>query len=158
MSAANRKDLIERLAALPRRVEVAVRDLTDEQLDTPYGENKWTLRQVVHHLADSHLHGFARMKQVLTEDHPEMTIYEQTRYALLPDASRAPVGPSLQILGGLHERWVIMLRGVAETEWSRTGHHFRRGDMTLDDMLELYAGHGESHLAQINRLREERGW
>lgn len=158
MSAGNRGDLIERLAALPRRVEDAVGDLNDEQLDTPYGKDKWTLRQVVHHLADAHLHGFTRMKQVLTEDHPEMTIYEQTRYALLPDAYRAPIGPSLRILGGVHERWVVMLRGISDSEWGRTGHHFRRGDMSMDDLLELYASHGEGHLGQITGLRNERGW
>jgi len=153
-----RPESIARVASFPQRLIAVVEPLSDEQLDTPYAEGKWTVRQVVHHLADAHMHAFLRMKNVMTDDPPKLTEYDQVRYADLPDASHPPIGMSLMLLLGLHSRWVVFLNSLTDDDWSRSGVHFRRGRMTLDDMLRHYADHGDSHLKQITDLCSARGW
>ncbi len=154
----DRREKIERIRALPGELEEAVRGLGDEQLDTPYREGGWTVRQVVHHLADSHLNAFVRMKLILTEDHPTLKPYDQERWADRPDASETPIDPSLLILRGLHRRWVELLSGVEEAEWTRGADHPEDGRVTLEGLLRIYARHGANHVGQILQLRTARGW
>ena len=142
---------------LPAITESAVAGLTDEQLDTRYREGGWTLRQVVHHLADSHLNAFVRVKLALTEDHPRVKTYDQDLWADLPD-SKLPVESSLQILRGLHERWTVLLESLPAPAFDRTVSHPDNGDMSIDDFLRIYADHGRNHVNQIVGLRESKGW
>jgi uncharacterized damage-inducible protein DinB len=157
MNQADRQRHIGELASLPAALEAAIAGLSDEQLDTPYRDGGWTVRQVVHHLADSHINAFVRAKLMVTEEHPTLKPYEQDRWAELAD-TRLPVAPSLAILRGLHERWVTLLRSLPESAWSRTAYHPENGEMSLDDILLLYARHGSSHAAQIAALRARTGW
>jgi uncharacterized damage-inducible protein DinB len=157
MTPTERQRLIDDLAGLPAVLEAAIAGLTDAQLDTPYRDGGWTVRQVVHHLADSHINAFVRAKLIVTEDHPTLKPYDQDRWAELTDA-RLPVAPSLAILRGLHERCVVLLRSLPQPAWSRTAYHPEHGDMSLDDLLELYARHGSTHAAQIKALRARAGW
>jgi len=158
MTAEERNRLIDKIAALPGELEAAVKGLDDIQLDTPYGPGKWTLRQVVHHLADAHITAFYRFKLVLTEDHPTIKPYNQDLWAALPDTVTAPIGPSLQIVRGVHDRWSRLLKSVPETAWSRQGHHIVRGDVTLETLLAIYAEHGQKHVGSIIALRRAKGW
>ena len=157
MNRTERQQLIDELAGLPARLEEVIAGLSNAQLDTPYREGGWTVRQVVHHLADSHINAFVRAKLMLTEEHPTLKPYQQDRWAELVDV-QLPVAPSLAILRGLHERWVVLLRSLPEAAWSRTAHHPENGEMTLDDILRLYARHGSTHAAQIEALRARMGW
>lgn len=154
---AERRDLIGKIASLPDELEAAVAGLDDAQLDTPYRDGGWTIRQVVHHLADSHSNALIRMKLVLTEDHPTLKPYDQDRWALLADAA-LPLAPSLTLLRGLHERWHALLEKMPADAWSRAAHHPENGEMSLDDLLRVYAGHGRGHVGQIAGLRERKEW
>ncbi len=158
MTTADRSDLIAQIRNFPAYLENNVGDLDDEQLDTPYRVEGWTVRQVVHHLADSHINAFIRMKLALTEDAPRYKTYEQDDWARLPDTRHAPIGSSLLILRGLHERWANLLEELPAENWARKGVHPVNGDVTLDDQLAYYAEHGARHLRQITTLRESRGW
>lgn len=154
----SRSALIAEIAALPARLEAVVSNLDDVQLDTPYRTGGWTVRQVVHHLADSHMNAYIRMKLALTEDRPRFKTYEQDEWARLPD-STLPLAPSLSILRGLHERWATLLEGLpAEEIWARVGEHPESGSVTLDDLLASYTAHGARHVRQIADLRAARGW
>jgi hypothetical protein len=154
-----RLEAIAKIRNLPSAAETAVKGLSGTQLDTPYGEGKWTLRQVIHHLADSHLMAFARTKQMLAEEQPKLFAYDQNEWANTKDAGTpSPIGPSLAILRGVHERWGLLLETLPEAAWARKGIHFRRGEMTLDDLLSIYAHHGENHVKQITGLRAAKGW
>lgn len=157
MDQAERARLIDELAALPDRVEKAVAGLTDAQLDTPYRDGGWTVRQVVHHLPDSHLNAYVRMKLILTEEHPTLKPYDQDAWSRLPDAG-GPVAPSLAVLRGLHGRWTALLRALPASAWSRTAYHPENGEMSLDDLLALYGRHGATHAAQVEALRTRMGW
>lgn len=157
-TATDRSEKINRIRDLPSALENLVLDLDDAQLDTPYRDGGWTVRQVVHHLADSHLNGYARMKWILTEDRPALKTYEQDDWAKLPDYTELPIEPSLAILRGLHARWAMLLDRLPDSTWSRTAQHPEVGDVSLDDLLDLYARHGESHMGQIAKLRVTRGW
>jgi hypothetical protein len=158
MTQAERKAKIDSIRDLPGMIEGAVRGLNDKQLDTPYRQGGWTVRQVVHHLADSHMNAVTRMKLILTEDHPTLKPYDQDKWAALVDTQKAPIRSSLAIIRGLHERWIALLESVPEAAWSRTGFHPERGDVTLEGTLNTYAGHGEKHVQSILRLRAEKGW
>ena len=153
LTATARKQLIARMEELPAALESGIAGLNDAQLDATTGEAEWSIRQIVHHVADSHLVGFARMKLVLTEKKPILKPYNQDAWVHLPDAALPP-GISLDILRGLHARWSIMLAALPEESWTRTGVHLDNGLMTLDDLLEVYAGHGDAHLAQIAKTRQ----
>ncbi len=157
-TASERQALIASIQDLPSEVEAAVKGLGDAQLDTPGGEGEWTIRQVVHHLADSHMNGFVRMKLTLTEVRPTLKPYDQEEWARLPDSTDAPIEDSLSILRGLHERWTDLLESVAEGDWHRTAIHPEVGEVTLDDLLRTFANHGDNHVEQILRIRSSQGW
>jgi uncharacterized damage-inducible protein DinB len=153
-----RAELIARIRSLPDEMEAAVRDLDARQLDTPYRDGGWTVRQVVHHVADSHMNAYIRMKLILTEEHPTLKPYDQDRWAELIDTAEVPVEASLAILDGLHSRWSDLLEHLPEESWSRSAFHPENGEVTLDGILRTYAGHGAHHVGQITKLRAERGW
>lgn len=152
-----RNSKITGIRDLPPIIRLAVKGLNDDQLDTCYREGGWTVRQVVHHVADSHANAYLRFKWLVTEDHPTIKTYDQDVWAALPD-SRLPVESSLRLLDGLHERWAGFLESLPAEAWSRTGTHPERGEVTLDDLLEIYADHGAHHAGQITDLRARRGW
>lgn len=152
-----RQEWIGIVAACPARMRAAVQGLDDAQLDTPYREGGWTVRQVVHHVPDSHMNAYVRMKLGLTEDAPTIKTYEEAEWARLADAAM-PVGVSLTLLEALHERWVAILRSLDETEWKRTFRHPEWGEMTLEDALGMYAWHSRHHVAHVTGLRERQGW
>ena len=131
--------------------------LSDAQLDTPYGEGKWTIRQVVHHLADSHINAIIRFKKLLTENNPTLSTYEQDEFAKLPDIT-LPLEPSFEILRGLHQRWAVMLEGLDGSAWGRTAQHPEDGEYTLDSLLQVYAEHGVKHIGHIKGLLDREGW
>lgn len=153
-----RKENIESIRSLPERARQAVATLSDAQLDTPYRIGGWTPRQVIHHLADSHMNAFIRMKLILTEDNPTLRPYNQDEWAKLPDTVTMPVESSLMLLANLHERWSILLESVKEEQWARAAIHPDSGKVTLDSLLTTYARHGEKHVEQIMSLRRLKGW
>ncbi len=155
---ADRPGLIDRIAALPGEIRRAVAELDDAQLDTPYRDGGWTVRQVVHHLPDSHLNAYTRFKLALTEDVPTIKTYEEGRWAELPEARSAPIEVSLALLDALHERWVLMLRVLADGQYARRLRHPEWGLLSLDQMLALYAWHSRHHVAHVTALRARRGW
>ena len=154
----DRDTLIGKIATLPAELAEAIRGLTEAQLDSPYGAGKWTVKQVVNHVSDSHLNGFSRMKMVLTEDHPALKPYDQDAWAALPDTAGYPVEAALQILQGLHERWAVLLRSLDDSAWQRTAYHPEVGEMTLEELLVDYAEHGEKHIGHIMGLRRAQKW
>lgn len=158
LTATERAAMIDQIKALPMAVTAAVAGLDDAQLDTPYREGGWTVRQVVHHLADSHLNAFIRMKLILTEENPTLKPYNQDRWALLADVAGTPIDESIGILRGLHARWGVLLEAQPETNWSRTAHHPESGQVTLESILKTYARHGEKHVGHITTLRRSKGW
>jgi hypothetical protein len=149
---------LEALQALPRELRAAVSDLNPRQLDTPYRDGGWTIRQVVHHLPDSHMNGYIRHRFALTEDRPVIKPYAEERWAELTDARQAPIGVSLQLLESIHQRWTALLGSIPESQWSREYVHPERGPMTLDFSLGDYAWHGRHHLAHITSLRARMNW
>ena len=158
MTNEERRKNIDRIRALPSLLEEALKGLNDRQLDTPYREGGWTVRQVVHHLADAHLNAFVRMKLILTEERPAIKPYKQDAWAAMADSVEMPVGVSLEILRGLHDRWSMLLDRVPEEGWTRTALHPERGEVTLEGQLNVYAGHGEKHVEHIAQLRRAKGW
>jgi len=152
VSAADRAAFIARIAAAPERLRHAVKGLTEAQLDTPYREGGWTVRQVIHHVPDSHMNAFIRFKLALTEDEPVIKPYDEASWARLNDAVDAPVETSLRLLESLHERWVVLLDGIAETGWKRRFVHPELGPVSLENNLALYAWHGDHHVAHIMAL------
>jgi hypothetical protein len=156
-TAAERDEFIREIEAMPARMREAVAGLSDEQLDTPYRPGGWTVRQVAHHVPDSHLNSFVRFKWGLTEDAPRIKTYEEKLWAELPDA-RMGVEVSLALLDALHERWAFLLRAMTEADYAREIEHPEWGRMTLGNMLGLYAWHSRHHVAHIASLRERMGW
>jgi hypothetical protein len=152
------QQLIGAIEQLPDILERSVSGLNDQQLDTPYRDGGWTPRQVVHHVADSHMNAFIRMKLMLTEDNPPLKPYNQDVWAVQADVKGVPLESSLSIIRGLHKRWVILLKSVPEGGWTRTAFHPERGQVTLEGMLKIYGGHGAKHAEQINGLRRAKGW
>ena len=153
-----RTRLIDIIEAHPANMRAAVGGLSDEQLDTPYREGGWTVRQVVHHVVDSHLNSYIRFKLAVTQDRPRINAYDEKQWASFPDAKDAPVEGSLLLLEMLHGRWVSFLRTLGPEEGARTLDHPESGEMTVDRLLELYAWHCPHHEAHITGLRRERGW
>lgn len=150
---------IDSIAALPAELGRAVAGLGDSQLDTHYREGGWTVRQVVHHVADSHQHAVARTRLLLTTDEPRIEGYDQDEWVRLHDAATLEVEPSLQILEGLHRRWVALLRSVDEAAWQRAYFHAEyQSRWPLWLVVALYAWHGRHHTAHITNLRQSRGW
>ena len=158
MTDPERTQKIKKIEQLPSQAEQAVRRLNDEQLDTPYRTGGWTVRQVIHHLADSHMNAFIRTKLIVTEENPTLKTYEQEEWARTADGNAIGVEGSLAILKGLHQRWAHLLSSLGPEAWKRTAMHPENGLMTLDDIVTLYARHGENHVSQITGLRKQRGW
>ena len=148
LNATQRNALIDEIEATPGKVRAAVAGLSQAQLDSPYRPGGWTPRQVVHHMADSHMNSYIRTKLALTEAEPTIKPYDQDRWVMLPD-SNLPVDVSLNILDGLHHRWVVLLRSLAEQDFARTFVHPELGPMILDKNIALYAWHGRHHTAHI---------
>jgi uncharacterized damage-inducible protein DinB len=153
-----RTGLIARISALPGRARAAVAGLGDAELDMPYREGGWTPRQIVHHMADSHMNAFTRVKLGMTEEHPTIRPYDQAAWSELPDTLQVPVEASLGLLDGLHERWVRLLASMDDADHARPVMHPEVGDVTLGYFLRLYAWHGDHHTTQIEQLRERQGW
>lgn len=155
---ARRQEWIETIAAAPGLIRAAVAGLTEEQLDTPYREGGWTVRQVLHHLPDSHLNAYVRFKLALTEAEPLVKTFEEAAWAALPDARTAPVAASLALLEGLHQRWVATLTAMSPDDFARRFRHPEMGTVPLDRLLALYAWHCRHHTAHITGLRSRMGW
>ena len=153
----DRRYAIFTLAEMPEQLREAVRGLDDEQQDTPYREGGWTVRQVVHHLADSHMTAFHRLRRALTEEWPEVPGYNEKLFSELPDVI-APIEWSLEIIESVHARWVMILQAMTEDQWARGFRHAERGPSRLDAATMLYAWHSLHHVAHITHLRAERGW
>lgn len=153
-----RSKLIDTIEGHPARMRAAVAGLTDEQLDTPYRDGGWTVRQVAHHVVDSHVNAYCRFKLTMTEDKPTIRTYEEQLWAELPEAKSAPVEMSLAILDALHARWVSFLRALRPEDFSRPLHYPGSGDVTMDRLLEIYGWHGPHHEAHVTSLRERMGW
>lgn len=158
LSYAQREHLIGELAEAPARLRAAVAGLDDAQLDTPYREGGWTVRQVAHHLADSHLNAYVRLRLALTENQPGIKPYDQAKWAELADAKTAPVELSLALLDSMHQRLVLLLKSLEVADFERTFMHPERGPMTIDQNLAMYAWHARHHVAHITTLRERMGW
>ncbi|HEU4801035.1 MAG TPA: bacillithiol transferase BstA [Gemmatimonadales bacterium] len=156
--AADRARLIQEIADAPSQMRAAVEGLDDAQLDTPYRDGGWTLRQVVHHLPDSHVNSYTRFRLALTEEQPTIRAYREERWAELPDARTLPPGVSLALLDALHERWVVLLRSMTDADFARELVHPEHGVIPLDKMLAMYAWHGRHHVAHVTTLRSQRGW
>jgi len=157
-SLADIKQAIEHIAACPRQLRAAVAGLSDAQLDTPYRDGGWTLRQVVHHVPDSHMNAYIRTKLCVDENHPRITAYNEAHWANFADAAKPPVAPSLAIMDALHERWVQFLSSLPEAAFKRTLDHPENGTMTLAHVVFMYAWHGQHHTAHITSLRDRKGW
>jgi uncharacterized damage-inducible protein DinB len=158
LDAGRRGEWLRQIAEAPARFREAVRGLDDAQLDTSYRPGGWTIRQVVHHMADSHVNAYIRYRLALTEDRPTIKPYDQTAWAELADARTLSVETSLAILEGVHQRWVALAESLAEANFARTFLHPERGEVRLDSNLAMYAWHGRHHAAHILGLRERMGW
>ena len=149
---------IAEIAAMPAALTNALEGLDREQLDTPYREGGWTVRQLVHHIADSHMNAFVRTRLALTEDWPAITAYDEKAWAMLHDSTAAPAGWSVALIENLHARWVLLLDSLTEEQWQRGFRHPERGASTLELTTLLYAWHSRHHVAHIAKLRERMGW
>jgi uncharacterized damage-inducible protein DinB len=158
ITAEQRAEWIEQIEQTPARLREAVQGLSEAQLDTPYRDGGWTVRQVAHHVADSHVNAFVRFKLGLTEDDPTIKPYDEAAWAVLGDVAPTPVEVSLALLDNLHVRWNHLLRSITDAQWSRTIQHPDNGTMRLDLLLGLYAWHGRHHVAHVTTLRERMGW
>ena len=158
ITAEERQALIQQIEEAPANLREAVRGLDDRQLDTPYREGGWTVRQVVHHLPDSHLNSYIRFKWTMTESQPTIKAYEEQLWAELVDAKNGPIEVSLVLLEALHKRWVLFLRSLTPADFAKTFVHPENGLMNLDRLVQLYAWHGRHHVAHITSLRERMKW
>lgn len=149
---------LDSIASTPARLRAAVAGLTEEQLDMPYRPDGWTVRQVVHHVPDSHLNGYVRYKLALTEENPTIKPYDEAAWATLADSRDTPVEVSLQHLETLHVRWDRLMRSMTDADFQRTLDHPEWGKLSLDFMTRLYEWHGRHHVAHVTSLRERMGW
>lgn len=149
---------IQHIADAPRHLRNAVTGLSEAQLNTPYREGGWTVRQVVHHVPDSHLNAYIRFKLALTEHEPAIKTYEEHLWAELHDARTAPIETSLTLLESLHKRWVMFLQSLKLEDFEKTFRHPENGILKTGFLLQLYAWHGRHHIAHITGLRERMGW
>lgn len=158
ITAETRSGWIDELAKLPANLAAALAGLGDVQLDTPYRPGGWTVRQVAHHLPDSHMNSYTRFRLALTENSPLIRPYDEAAWALLSDAHSAPVNLSLTLLEGLHARFVLLLKSLSDADFAKTFRHPEMGEKRLDWTLGLYAWHSLHHVAQITALRSRQGW
>jgi DinB superfamily len=149
---------LDDIAHAPANLRAAVKGISDQQLDTPYRPEGWTVRQVAHHVPDSHLNAYIRFKLALTEEEPMIKPYAEDRWVRLADTAATPVEVSLALLDSLHDRWVRLLRSLHPEDWKRTFRHPELGVVSLEKNLALYAWHGRHHVAHITSLRERNGW
>jgi hypothetical protein len=157
ISREDRRSAILTIQQLPEKMREAIRDLNAIQMGTPYREGGWTVRQVVHHVGDSHMTAFHRVRRALTEDWPTVPGYDEKAFAELAD-SKAPVGWSLDLLEGVHARWSLLLESLTDEQWQRGFKHLERGPSTIDAATPLYAWHSLHHTAHITELRARKGW
>ena len=157
LTAEQRAQLLNQVAEAPAKLRAAIQGLTEAQIDAPYRDGGWTSRQVVHHVADSHMNAFIRFKLALCEENPTIKPYPEHLWADLAD-QKLPTDVSLPIIDNVHQRWVAVLRSMKETDWARTFNHPELGVQRLDRALALYAWHGRHHVAHITSLREQKGW
>jgi DinB superfamily len=150
--------LIGEIAEAPANLRAAVKGLSEAQLDTPYRPGGWTVRQVTHHVPDSHMNAYVRFKLALTENEPAIKAYEQQLWAELPDTKETPIEVSLAMLDSLHDRWVRLLRSITPEQWKRSFRHPELGLVTLERNLALYAWHGKHHVAHVSELRKRESW
>ena len=154
-----RYEMIANIKSFPQKLTGVVMELNDEQLDTPYRPEGWTVRQVVHHVADSHLNSYIRFRWTLTEDTPVIKAYEQADWAELPDAKNAPIKFSLNLLKAIHARWTLLLERMSVEHYERELRHPEwKNNLSLNDMLQLYSWHCDHHLAHITSLIDRKGW
>ena len=153
-----RRASIAAIRETPAALRAAVRGLSEAQLNTPYRDGGWTVRQVVHHVPESHMNAFIRFKLGLTEDNPTIKPYNEAAWAKLADIQRVPVETSLALLDALHERWVALLELLKPEDFARPVQHPEYGPMTLDKLLQMYAWHGRHHVAHVTTLRDREGW
>jgi hypothetical protein len=156
--AESRPRLIDDIAAAPALLRKAIEGLDDGQLDTPYRPDGWTVRQVIHHVPDSHMNSYVRFRLALTETAPTIKAYDEAKWAELHDARTMPIEPSLVLLENLHTRWVELLRNMGDADFERAFHHPENGVVRLDTNLALYSWHGRHHTAHIAGLRRRMGW
>ena len=157
-SQAQRAEFIREIEQTPAKLRAAIKGLSSGQLDTPYREGGWTVRQVVHHVPDSHINAYVRYKLALTEDEPTIKPYAEDRWAELADAKSTPIEVSLALLENLHERWVRLLRSLGPEDWKRQFRHPELGLVSLEKNLAMYAWHGKHHVAHVTELRRRMGW
>jgi len=155
---AERQQWLADIEETPARLRAAISGLTEVQLDTPYRPGGWTVRQVAHHFADSHMNAYVRFRLALTENEPTIKPYDEGLWAQLSDARTAPVELSLTLLDSLHQRWVLLLRTRKPEDFARTLNHPELGRVTLEKYLAMYAWHGKHHVAHITGLRQRSGW
>jgi hypothetical protein len=153
-----RRMLITHIADTPAALRSAVAGLNDSQLNTPYRPDGWTVRQVVHHVPDSHLNAYVRFKLALTEDNPTIKPYNEAAWARVADTDRTPISVSLTLLEALHRRWVVLLESLDAADFERTLVHPDHGPITLDWLLHLYSWHGRHHTAHVSELRKREKW
>jgi hypothetical protein len=158
LSEEQKKACINEIEQAPAALRAAVSGLSQPQLDTPYREGGWTVRQVVHHLPDSHMNAYVRWKLALTEDEPTIKPYAEDRWANLADTQSTPLEVSLTLLDSLHARWVQLLRSISLQDWKRNFHHPESGLVSLEKNLVIYAWHGRHHVAHVTELRKRMGW
>jgi uncharacterized damage-inducible protein DinB len=149
---------IRQIADAPAALRAAVAGLDARQLDSPYRPGGWTVRQVLHHVPDSHLNAYVRFKLALTENNPTIKTYDEAAWANVADTARTPPDVSLSLLDALHARWIILMESMQVSDFARPLTHPEHGPVTLDWMLQLYAWHGRHHAAHITSLRQREGW
>jgi hypothetical protein len=157
-SAEQRAKFIAEIEAAPAQLRAAVSGLTETQIDTPYRPDGWTVRQVVHHVPESHMNAFIRYKWALTENNPTIKAYEEDDWAKTPEVAALPIEVSLRLLEALHARWVPLLKALQPEQYQTPYTHPVNGPMNLERMLGLYAWHGKHHVAHIVELRKRNGW
>jgi len=155
---ARRQQAIEEIASTPAKMRAAVKGLSEAQLDTPYRDGGWTVRQVVHHVPDSHLNAYVRLKLALTEDKPTIKPYDQEAWSKLADSKSTPIEISLMLLTAVHDRWDRIWRSLKTEDFARTFVHPEHGERSVDWLLFIYEWHGKHHTAHITELRKKKGW
>ncbi|MEO6213038.1 MAG: YfiT family bacillithiol transferase [Vicinamibacterales bacterium] len=158
LTAEKRTTLIRRIAETPAALRAAVAGMTESQLDTPYRPGGWSVRQLVHHVPDSHMNAYVRFKLALTEDNPTIKTYDEAAWANVADTRLTPVDVSLALLDAVHHRWVILMRSMSDADFARPLRHPENGPMTLERLLQVYAWHGPHHVAHVTELRTREGW
>ena len=155
---ARRQQAIEEIASMPAKFRAAVKGLSEAQFDTPYRDGGWTVRQLVHHVPDSHLNAYVRLKLALTEDKPTIKPYDQEAWSKLADSKSTPIETSLTLLATVHDRWDRVWRSMKTEDFARVLVHPDHGERTVDWLLFLYEWHGKHHAAHIMELRKKKGW